>query len=239
MTSDSMKHRDATQSRSVPTAPAAALTPFTPVTPVTPVVGGLQALRRVVASDLLRCGLPHTLGGIPGSLADLHAGAITLARDDPAAVWVLWAQRLAIEALVRSTNVGLMEYVLPDLLCGDRAGSMPLPSSRAPLVGTDSGRGWRLSGRFDCVPNQQWVHCSIVVPVRLQGDDIGWVLLRSEEDGLDISHLDQGAAPVFSRSASITAHRVFFREDEWLGAADLADRLAPVAAALAPALGSL
>lgn len=194
--------------------------------------GGLRLLRKVVDSDLLRCGLPAALGGNGGTLIDLAQAAARLAERSAASGHILWAQRMAIEAIAGSTNIGLREYLLPDLLSGERAASMPL--SARPLTGHDTGRGWRLDGQLDRVPNWQWMGCSIVTPVLL-GTAPGWVVLRSEEDGLRIGACAQ-AAPPLSRSVSVHCAGVFFREDEWLGGPELAERLAPLAQALASAL---
>lgn len=195
--------------------------------------GALRLLRKVVDSDLLRCGLPAALGGNGGTLGDLAQAAAGLAERSPASGWILWAQRMAIEAIAGSANVGLREYLLPDLLAGERAASLPLPGA-APLAGHDTGRGWRLDGQLPCVPNWQWMGCSVVTPVQL-GTAPGWVVLRSEENGLRIG-ASEAAAPPLSRSVAVHCAGVFFREDEWLGGPELAERLAPLARALAPAL---
>jgi alkylation response protein AidB-like acyl-CoA dehydrogenase len=200
---------------------------------------GLQTLRRIVASGLLRCGLPKHAGGDGGSIDDLCQAAQDMAANEPAAALVLWAQRLAIEALAQSSNVGLREYVLPDLLSGDRAGGLPAALGGAPISGHFSGRGWRLNGRIGWVPNLQWVNCVVITPLQLDDQDSGWVLLRGEEDGLKLDRLSDHEAPASSRSADVTACNVFFREDEWLGSADFFARVAPVARALAPAIARL
>lgn len=200
------------------------------------VEGGLRALGRVVAGGWLRCGLPKHAGGDGASLDSLARAARHLAETDPAAALVLWAQRLAVEALAQSSNVGLREYVLPDLLSGDRAGSLPFTLGERPISGHFAGRGWRLDGPLGCMPNLQWVNCVVIAPLQLEGQQEGWVLLRGEEDGLRFSRLGEDEAPPHSRSAWVQASHVFFREDEWLGGAEFQARLAPVAAALAPAL---
>lgn len=194
--------------------------------------GALRRLREVVDSGLLGCGLPQALGGNGGTLAELAQGALKLAERDAATVWILWAQRLAIEAIAASPNVGLREYLLPDLLGGERAASMPL--AHVPLVGRDTGRGWLLTGKLACVPNWQWIGCSIVAPAQL-GHAAGWVVLRSEEDGLRTGTC-MTATPAFSRSVAVHCTGVFFREDEWLGGPELAQRLAPLVQVLAPTL---
>lgn len=203
---------------------------------LSPAAAGQDALRQVVASGLLRCALPAAFGGSTGSLQELAHGAAALRRASVAAGWVLWAQRLAIEVLAQSGNVALREHILPDLLSGERAGTVALPLASAPLVGTDTGRGWRLQGLLPCVPNLQWQGFSVVAPVRLDQGEPAWVLLRSEEDGLGIEPVTGGDFPLGAQIAALRFEQVFFREDEWLGGPDMLPRLQAVEAALARAL---
>ena len=195
-----------------------------------PVVNALRAsaspLQRVVDSGLLRCAVPRTLGG-SGGHDDLARAAGQLAQQDPEAAAVLWAQRLAIEALVQTANVGLREFWLPDFLSGHRAATLA-PGGKE-LTAEDTGRGWLLSGPLHGVPNLPWEGFSLVAPVRLGDGNAGWVLLRSEEDGLTVHPAPPGHA-----HASLHLNRVFFREDEWLGEQNMARLLAPVAEALTP-----
>lgn len=183
------------------------------------------ALQRVVKSGLLRHAMATRWGGDGGCLVDLALAAADLLQQDPEAARVLWAQRLAIEALLLSPNVGLRELWLSDLFSGNRAGTLAFAG--APLTGEDTGRGWLLSGQFEHVPNLPWEGFSLLAPVDLGGAE-GWVFLRSEEDGLSV-HPNPDAPGL----ATLRLHRVYFREDEWLGEADLTDRLAPLALALA------
>jgi alkylation response protein AidB-like acyl-CoA dehydrogenase len=183
-------------------------------------------LQRVVASGLLRCAVPTAMGGSGGSLDDLAHAAQALKRQDPEAATVLWAQRLAIEALVQSPNVGLRELWLPDLFCGNRAGTLPI--GQLPLRGNDTGRGWLLNGQFDGMTNLPWEGFSLVAPVCLGPSD-GWVFLRSEEDGLSVR---PGGGHHSPEQATLELANVYFREDEWLGDADLPERFVPVAFAL-------
>jgi hypothetical protein len=196
-------------------------------------VNALQAsrspLQRVVDSGLLRCAVPRDLGGNGGGLDDLAHAAGLLQRQDPAAAAVLWAQRLAIEALVQTANVGLREFWLPDFLNGDRAATLA-PGGKE-LTAEDTGRGWLLSGVFHGVPNLPWEGSSLVAPVRLGDGNAGWVLLRSEEDGLCLH--PEPEAPRFAQ-LSLQLNRVFIREDEWLGGPEMAALLAPIGHALAP-----
>jgi len=183
-------------------------------------------LQRVVDSGLLRCAVSHHLGGHGGSLDDLARSAALLRQKDPEAAVVLWAQRLAIEALVQTANVGLRELWLPEFLSGNRAATLA-PGGRE-LTAEDTGRGWLLSGQLHRVPNLPWEGFSLVARVRLCDGNAGWVLLRSEEDGLFIH-----PAPTGHVHASIHLNRVYFREEEWLGEQSMAQLLAPVAQALA------
>lgn len=205
-------------------------TSATQITSTVPAEDGLRLLREIAASGLLRCAIPTELGGLPGTHNDLAEGGLHLARTDRAAAGILWAQRSAIEALVQSRNVALMEYLLPDLLAGDRAGSMAVAAQ--PLIGRDTGRGWLLDGALDDVPNLQSTGCSIVAPVQLQAQ-LAWVLLRSEEDGLQIGPAVEKRMPPALCTAAVHARGVFFREDEYLGGQDLLERMAPLTSALA------
>lgn len=190
-------------------------------------------LQRVVNSGLLRCAIPHHLGGSGGRVNDLAQAAERLHQQDPEAAAVLWAQRLAIEALVQTRNVGLRELWLPDFLSGDRAATLA-PGARE-LTAEDTGRGWLLSGQLRGVPNLPWEGFSLVAPVHLGEGNTGWVLLRSEEDGLSVHPAPEAHEHEHEPAhASLRLHRVYFREDEWLGEHDMAQRLAPVAEALAP-----
>lgn len=203
--------------------------PLKPTTPRDP-----DALRELVDSGLLRCGVPAHLGGSGDALDALAHGAAELARHHPGAAWLLWAQRLAIEALLQSPNVALREHWLPDFLNGERAATVA-PTFEA-LYAHDTGRGWLLRGALQPVPNLQWAGFSLVAPVRLNAPLDHWVLLRSEEDGLSVVPDTEAHWPEQAHAAALRLDNVFFREDEWLGGPDLPQRLAPVAAALAPGL---
>lgn len=188
-------------------------------------------LQHLAQTGLLRCAVPSSMGGDGGGPADLALAAGLLLPRDTAAAAVFWAQRLAIEALVHSPNVALRERWLPDLLSGERAGT--LSPHTTPLTGHDTGRGWWLSGALPDVPNRPWEGFSLVAPLRLGDAPAGWALLRSEEDGLGaLPAANHPTAP--PHTATLQLRRVYFREDEWLGEADLAQRMTPVAQALAP-----
>lgn len=196
---------------------------------------GAAALTQVVNSGLLRCGVPPHLGGSDGGLDRLAAGAAELARHQPAAAWLLWAQRMAIEALLQSPNIALRDHWLPDFLSGERAATVA--PWLQPMRAHDTGRGWWLHGEIAAVPNLQWAGFSLAVPVDLGEQRGHWVLLRSEENGL--SPIPRtGAHWPSSQAAALAIDRVYFREDEWLGGTDLPARMAPVATALAGCLPS-
>ncbi len=213
---------------------------------------GQAVLAAVVGSGLLRCAVPAALGGDGGTLEALRQGAVRLARMEAAAGWVLWAQRLAIEALVHSPNIGLRDHLLPDLISGERAGTLPMPpwagalpaglqaagpmAAAGCLVGLAASQGMRLYGQFPCVPNLQWQGHTLVAPVQMGDAAPHWVLLRGEEDGLRAG-MDLGApCPRGSRSAAVHLDGVLFRADEELAGPDLPARLQPVAHALRDAL---
>jgi len=201
---------------------------------------GRAALVTVVDSGLLRIGVPTSLGGNGGTLNDLAAGASDLAAQHPAAGWVLWAQRLAIEALLQSPNAGLREHLLPDLLSGDRAGTLPVPPwpAAGALIALGDAQGLRLYGQLPCVPNLQWQGYALVAPVQLGPGQPHWVMLRGEEDRLRAG-IDLGApCPRGSRCATLTLDGVVFRADEELAGTDLPSLLQPMAQALAPCLAA-
>lgn len=188
-----------------------------------------SALQRAVDTGLLRCAVPIALGGDGGSLLDLADRVRRLRDDDPQAARMVGAQRLAIEALVHARNVALRELWLPDLLNGQRAGTVAL--GHAPLWGNEGARrSWLLTGQLAGLANLPWEGFSLVAPVRLGDDPPVWVLLRSEEDGLSVQTSgDQGSCGGLS---TVHIDKVFFRVDEWLGGPELGGHLAPVAAAL-------
>lgn len=196
---------------------------------------GSDALRLVIDSGMLRLGVPAVYGGAGGDLSTLVQAARRLAQRDPAAAWVFRAQRTAIELLLRADNVGLREHVLPQLLAGDRAGTLPLGPEPMPLLAVEAGSACRLYGRYTRVPNLQWIGFSIIAPVRLS-HSVEWILVRGEEAGLGVGIDDGAPCPQGSRTATVTFDDVFFRMDEWLGDAALWGRCAPVADALADAV---
>ncbi len=186
-----------------------------------------QGLAALAQAGLLSLAVPAEMGGAGGSFYQLAQAARALCQQDAAAWAVLRAQRLAIEALVQARNVGLREYLLPDLLAGHRAATVPSPLTCPPLSGTDTGRGWRLHGRLPRSANLDAAGFTLIAPVRLGDEAPTWVALRGEEDGLDAL---APAAPVpawasAARLGELRCRGFFFREDEWLGDQEITARL--------------
>lgn len=123
-----------------------------------PVIQGDLWLSWIAREGLTALALPPEAGGQGGTLAELGRAARTLARHAPGAAWVLWAQRLCIEQLHAAHNRAVADYLLPDLIAGDRAGACLLPSTSAPvpLAARRLERGWRLQGRLGLAANLQW-----------------------------------------------------------------------------------
>jgi len=199
----------------------------------TVVSAGLKAFRQVVDSGLLRCAVPENLGGDGGSLGQLARGAAALAGRSPQAGRILWAQRSAIEALVHSPNIAVREYLLPLLLNGECAGTLPLALDARPLVAEEAGNAYRLYGLLDAVPNLQWIGFSLIAPIQRAGEPIEWVVLRSEENGLRVGIDHEGDLLYGSRTASVSLDGVFFRMDEWVnGGSALLESIRPALSAL-------
>ena len=178
----------------------------------------------------------------PGSLAQPHGPHHTSPHYGLRSLW-LWGACLCLTLawdasgadlrvmawLGSPQGFALRDHWLADFLSGERAATVS-PSFDA-LYAHDTGRGWLLTGRLPDVPNRPWEGFSLVAPLRLGDAPAGWALLRSEEDGLSAQADADHPAP---HLATLALRRVYFREDEWLGEADLAVRMAPVASALAP-----
>ena len=191
-------------------------------------------LAEVVSSGWPRLMVPRAHGGEGAEPAEVADALRRLAGKHPAAGWMAWSQGLVIEALLKSSNVAVREYVLPDLMTGHRAGAVswvpdmgaglpPMPVRARPLE-----RGWRLTGRLEQVLNLQWMGYVVLCPVWFESEPrqpsrMGWTLLRSEEDGL--RHVLDRSRPLMRQAACGSLHldRVYFREDELL--ADQGDTL--------------
>lgn len=151
--------------------------------------------------------------------------ARTLARHAPGAAWVLWAQRLCIEQLHAAHNRAVADYLLPDLIAGDRAGACLLPSTSAPvpLAARRLERGWRLQGRLGLAANLQWAGFVLVAPACFEGGRLARVLLSGDDDGLRRGPDRPEADWHGTRTAELQAQALFFRDDEILDIADEPD----------------
>lgn len=172
----------------------------------------------LAARGLFRIGVPHHLGGTGGQLGDAIHAVADAAQSCVTHALVLASQRLLIQALVRSENIGAAEYQLPDLLDGEMSGncaaSWPHGSAVAPARARDTGRGWLMSGDFPALPNLQHDWFLVSVPVLFEGSrQFSLVLLRAEETGVGQRHAavrDHPAEP----GIALTLQNVFLREDE-------------------------
>lgn len=175
-------------------------------------------LAALADSGLLGVGVPSHLGGQGGQLEDLF-------RDPGARHWLqglhhadrlmFLSQRLVVEALVRTDNIGLRELHLPDLLGGATAGASALESP--PLEARTLGLGWQFHGLLHGVPNLQWDGFSLLLPVQTAARIDGVLLVRSEENGLTVR---PGENPdLWSQAAcgDVQFQQSFLRADEWLG----------------------
>lgn len=180
--------------------------------------GASERLASMADSGFLGVGVPSRLGGHGGHLEDLF-------RDPTARHWlqglqhpdllILQSQRLVIEALVRTDNIGLRELRLPDLLSGAVAGASALESH--PLEARTLGLGWQFQGRLNGVPNLQWDGFLLLLPVQAAGQVEGVLLVRSEENGLTARPSETPALWALAACGEVHFHQAFLRADEWLG----------------------
>lgn len=169
-------------------------------------------------SGFLGVGVPSQLGGQGGQLEDLF-------RDPTARHWlqslqhpdllIFCSQRLVIEALVRTDNIGLRELRLPDLLSGSVAGASALESP--PLQAKTLGLGWQFHGPLHGVPNLQWDGFSLLLPVQTAGQIEGLLLVRSEENGLTVRPGESPTLWSLAACGDVHFQQTFLRADEWLG----------------------
>ena len=175
-------------------------------------------LRRQLGKEgLFRLGVPRSLGGHGGTKEDVVRAVAVVAKRHPKSGVLLASQRLLIEVLLQAENIGVMEYQLPDLLDGHIGGNCASSWPNDPAVSLadarDTGRGWRMSGRFPALPNLDRNWFVVAVPVAFgTGKPYSMVLLKSEEDGIvqrdEASHGCSGIA--------LELRNVFLREDEIL-----------------------
>lgn len=175
-------------------------------------------LAALTDSGWLGVGVPSHLGGQGGQLEDLFRdpgarhGLQGLHHADRL---IFLSQRLVIEALVRTDNIGLRELRLPDLLSGATAGASALESP--PLEARTLGLGWLFHGPLHGVPNLQWDGFSLLLPVQTAGRIEGVLLVRSEENGLTVRPGQNPALWSLAACGDVQFQQTFLRADEWLG----------------------
>jgi alkylation response protein AidB-like acyl-CoA dehydrogenase len=172
----------------------------------------------LAARGLFGIGVPRHLGGDGGQLRDVVHAVAEAAQSCVAQALVLASQRLLVQALVRSRNIGAAEYQLPRLLDGDIGGncaaSWPHDGAVAPAHAHDTGRGWRMSGDFPVLPNLQHDWFLVSAPVLFEGaHQFSLVLLRAEETGIAQRHAAVQEHPT-EAGIALQLRNVFLREDE-------------------------
>ena len=173
-----------------------------------------QFLRELAEDGSLQIGVPEQHGGSGGSLVDAMDAVARVAYSSVPKALVLASQRLLIEALLQGQNIALREQYLPYLIDGDIGGSCaaswPLESDVIALAATDTGRGWRMSGRLPAIPNLDADWFLVSLPVSFEDPrSYSLVMLRSEEDGLQVHPAKEGGSV-------LELSNVFLREDEIL-----------------------
>lgn len=172
----------------------------------------------LAARGLFGIGVPTHMGGGGGQLSDAIHAVAAAARSCTAQALVLASQRLLVQALVRSQNIGAAEYQLPRLLDGDIGGncaaSWPQVGEVAPARARDTGRGWLMSGDFPALPNLQHDWFVVSVPVLFEGAArFSLVLLRAEESGIAQCQAAVQDHPA-EAGVALQLQNVFLREDE-------------------------
>lgn len=185
-----------------------------------PAPSGAILRRRLGKEGLFKLGVPRALGGLGGTSHDVIRAVAAVAKRCGESGLLLASQRLLIEVLLRAENVGLMEYQLPDLLEGHIGGNCAatwLNETTVPAAeAKDSGRGWRMSGRFPALPNLDRNWFLVSVPVMFgPGTPYSLVLLKSEEDGI-VQRDEATAGRSGHTGIALELRNVFLREDEIL-----------------------
>ena len=177
-----------------------------------------ERFEAIVDSGLLGVGVPSHMGGHGGDLKDLFVDETAIrwlqGLQDPD-LQIFQSQRLVIEALVRSENIALREFHLPELLTGNLAGASTLACS--PLDAKTHGLGWKFHGQLEDVPNLQWLGFSLLLPVQTAGEVKGVLLVRSEESGVSVRSGQTPSLWVQAACGDVHFNQVFLRADEWLG----------------------
>lgn len=194
------------------------LAPQLSTTGHSPVPGSTERLAAIASSGFLGVGVPGRWGGCGGELNNLfHDSAARQwlrALDDPDQL-MFCSQRLAVEALLQSNNVGLRELLLPDLLSGEMGGASAVECPC--LEASPRGQGWQFNGRLTGVPNLQWNGFSLLLPVQIGGQVEGLLMVRSEENGVTVQPSEPYELWRQAGCGTVSLHKVFVRADEWLG----------------------
>lgn len=199
-----------------------------------------ERLAKIAQSDFLRVGVPTRWGGLGGEIFDVF-------HDSAAREWLrslhypdmlmFRSQRLVVEALVQTDNVALRELLLPDLLSGETGGACAI---ECPCVeAKPAGLGWRFNGRLVGVPNLQWQGFSLLLPVQVNDQVEGLLLVRSEENGLSVQPAESNDLWQKAAYGQVSFQKVFLRADEWLGDQPLWQKLAATNRALRHGLNSV
>lgn len=198
-----------------------------------------ERLTAIASTGYLRVGVPIDLGGHGGTLQDLFQdpAARQWLRDLPYPdQWLFRSQRLVVEALLRSDNVGLRELVLPELLDGAMGGASAMECPC--LTAMPADLGWRLNGRLVGVPNLQWAGFYLLLPVQVNDRVDDLLLVRSEENDVTVQAGDPHELWQQAACGTVSFRQVFLRADEWLGDRSLWQTLADANRALQQGLGA-
>jgi len=162
-----------------------------------------QLVRNLSMLGWANIGFRCQLGSQEGNNTQLISAEASLRSADPAADALLCAQMPAIEALVHSRNQGVAQYLLPQLLSGERAGAVSAVLGAVKLQIVTSERGFRLNGLISNVANLNPDGFTLIAAASLEDGGVGWLALRSEEDGVDVLPPSSTTSPSWSREALI------------------------------------
>jgi len=120
-----------------------------------------EVVPELARRGLFRIGVPRTLGGEGGGVADAFEAIAAVAERSLTAAFVFWGQRTFIEYLLATPNEALRRRWLEPLLAGKIAGATGLSNAMKHLAGIESlqigatvaGEHLRLDGRLPWVTN--------------------------------------------------------------------------------------
>jgi len=187
---------------------------------------------QLINPDALRCAVPVHMGGLGGDPEELSRLISRLCEASPSAALLFWAQRMAIEFLVHAENVGLREFLMPDLLTFHKSATVPYNFEHNSLHVSNDSRHLFLSGGNYVVTNAQADGFILICPIKTDGNSIAWCVVDSETQGFERLPHDMGPFSSGAKVARIEMRNVFFRGDELLGEANLATKALEVQRAL-------